>query len=61
MHSENPDHLWRKGQSYSLLVGMWAGMMFLEWQFGGEIQTLLKCAYTAIAPLGIYPKELFSF
>ena len=36
-------------------------MIFLEWQFGGENQMLLKCAYVAILPLGIHSKELFPF
>lgn len=36
-------------------------MIFLEWQFGGENQMLLKYAYVAIPTLGIYRKELSSF
>lgn len=59
MQQQNLDYLWRKGQFYSLLVGMWLAI-FLERQCGGESQMLLKCAYVANLPLGIHCKELVS-
>lgn len=52
------DHLPRKGQFYSLLVGVWAGMIFLEWQFGEENCTLFKSAYAAVHPLEMYSIQL---
>lgn len=42
----------RKGQFYSLMIGAWAGMIFLEWRFGEKNCMLFKSAYAAVTPLG---------
>lgn len=52
------DHLQRKGQFYSLLVGVWAGVIFLEWQFGEENCMLFKSAYAAVHPFEMYSTQL---